>query len=380
MVPTPFKSHILPTFLLLSVLCSFASTLQFKEDGELTILQLTDMHYNGNEADDIKSQELVRNLIKWSKPDLIAVSGDAVSGNSVRKTTGYEAAWKKWTEPLNEAQIPYAYILGNHDDEGDLDKYEVVALDDTNPLSLGKTLERIPNTTNFVLPIQSSRNQSELAANIWFFDTGSVGCEGFTYTYGCIERSSLEWYDDMSKKIKQEHGTNVHHIAFIHIPIPEYRKMYNENDIYGTVGENIGCPVVDTNFFGHVKANGDINAMFCGHDHKNDFGGWYDGVELVYGRKSGYGGYGKIQGAKVIKLKETIDEKGDPKVTRSHFIFNEDGTVIPSEPSKPRTGEKKPYCNHPQWRTVPRWKVSLQKFFWELTHSYKNAAQQFIPI
>jgi len=338
------------------------------------------MHFKGEESADTQSQELMRNMIKLAKPDLIVVSGDAVSGKPVKKTIGYEGAWKRWTAPLNEAQIPYAYILGNHDDEGDLDKFKIVALDDTNPLSLRKKSEGIPSTTNFVLPIHSSRNQNELAANIWFFDTGSVGCEGFTYSYGCIERSQLQWYDEMSKKIKDQHGTNVHHIAFIHIPIPEYRKMCNENDLYGILDEAVSCPVVDMNFFGHVKANGDINAIFCGHDHKNDGGGWYDSVELVYGRKSGYGGYGDIQGAKVIKLKETIDEKGDLKVTRSQFVINEDGSIVQMGPSKPRGGDKQTQCKHPQWRTVPLWKVSLQKFFWELGHSFSNVVQQTISI
>ncbi len=33
--------------------------------------------------------------------------------------------------------------------------------------------------------------------------------------------------------------------------------------------------------------------MFCGHDHNNYFGGMYNSnLELVYGRKTGYGGYG----------------------------------------------------------------------------------------
>jgi len=336
------------------------------------------MHFNGNTTTDARTQQLQRDMIKWAKPDLIVLSGDAVSGKPAALTGGYENVWKKWTTPLNEAQIPYAYILGNHDAEGDLDKYKIVALDDTNPLSLRKKSEGIPDTTNFVVPIQSSRNQNELAANIWLFDTGSISCDSFEYSWGCVERSQLQWYDEMSKKIKDQHGTHVHHIAFIHIPIPEYRKMYNENDVYGNAGEDIGCPFVDTHFFGHVKANGDISAIFCGHDHKNDFGGWYDGIELVYGRKSGHGAYGKVRGAKVIKLKETIDEKGNLKVTRTHFIFNEDGSIVPTEPSKPRQGAKKTDCIYPQAPTVSWWRASLLKFFWELGHSSTKIVQQYI--
>lgn len=49
-----------------------------------------------------------------------------------------------------------------------------------------------------------------------------------------------------------------------------------------------------------------IKAAFCGHDHNNEFGGFLEGVELVYGRKSGFGGngppFGKKRGGRVIHL------------------------------------------------------------------------------
>lgn len=48
---------------------------------------------------------------------------------------------------------------------------------------------------------------------------------------------------------------------------------------------------VDALIENNVKAN------FVGHDHTNDFGGTYTNsqgksIELVYGRKTGYGSYG----------------------------------------------------------------------------------------
>lgn len=32
--------------------------------------------------------------------------------------------------------------------------------------------------------------------------------------------------------------------------------------------------------------------MFCGHDHNNDFGGFVNGIEIGFGRKTGFGSYG----------------------------------------------------------------------------------------
>ena len=36
--------------------------------------------------------------------------------------------------------------------------------------------------------------------------------------------------------------------------------------------------------------------VFAGHNHNNDFRGRYLGIDLFYGRKTGYGGYGPNEG------------------------------------------------------------------------------------
>jgi len=330
------------------------------------------MHFGADSNDtlDFLTQELQRNMINWVKPDLVVVSGDAISGGPIQKHGGFEKFWKRWTEPIMEAKLPYAYILGNHDPEGNFTNKQIVALDDTNPLSLRKSCVSMPESTNFIIPLHSSRNENELAANIWMFDTGSISCDDFYDSYGCIEPDQLKWYDEQSKKIKEEHGTNVHHLAFLHIPIPEYRRMFNTRETYGNGNESVGCPFVNTGFFKHVKDNGDISAMFVGHDHNNDYGGWYNDVELVYGRKSGFNAYGDVRGARVIKLKENIDEKGDLSVTRSHYIVNEDGTIDLPEPLKKREGPKKGHCTIPTGE--PYYNNYLKRILWELTHVVKD--------
>jgi len=375
MVQKILKSHLLPSILLLSLFCSFANSLQFNANGEFTILQLTDMHFAADQDDekDLKTQELQRNMINWVKPDLIVVSGDAVTGAAADKQGGFEKFWKKFTEPINEAELPYAYILGNHDDDGSFPRESIIALDDTNPLSLRKNSEAIENTTNFILPVGSSRDENELAANIWLFDTGSYVCEGFSNSYGCIDFNTIDWYDEQSQRIKEEHVTNVHHLAFLHIPLPEYRKMYDTCDTYGAADDNVCCPFVNSGFFRHVKKNGDISAMFVGHDHQNDFGGWYQDVELVYGRKSGYNAYGDVRGARVIKLKENIDENGDLTVTRNHYIVNEDGTITLNGSPQPRKGPKKVYCHYPTG--TPLWENFIERIYWEIKHAAKEGVE-----
>jgi len=266
-----------------------------------------------------------------SKPDLVVLSGDAISGGWVRRPGAFEETLRQATEPMVEAKIPYAYILGNHDAEGLLSRNQIIKHDQENIYSVRKQCDGIPETSNFLLPIFSGHDDEKIATNLWFFDSGSEGCDGFENTWGCVEPEILNWYDAESKRFKEEHGTDVHHIAFVHIPIPEYADIISDKEIYGTgLGEEPCCPFVNTGFFDRIKKNGDISAMFVGHDHTNNIGGYLDGIELAYGQKSGYGSYGNERGGRVIVLKE--DE--NKKVTRRHYVLREDGTFGLTEPRK----------------------------------------------
>ena len=67
----------------------------------------------------------------------------------------------------------------------------------------------------------------------------------------------------------------------------------------------------DSNAFNLFKNLQTMRACFCGHDHVNDYGGVLDGIELVYGRATGYGGYGGDYVDKGGKLITVNCETGD---------------------------------------------------------------------
>ena len=204
----------------------------------------------------------------------------------------------------------------------------------THPLSASNT-SNFSNPATYTIPIFSHLKEGEVSANLWILDSGAYSCRGDDYSYGCIEDEEVAWYNQESAKFKQHYGTRAHHLAFFHIPIPEYMNLYNNGEVYGHKGELVCCPLHNTGFFEAVKKNGDITAMFCGHDHVNNYGGWYEGIELVYGRKTGKGYYGPNgpnipytqYGGRVIVLTETLDENGDLVVTREHHVLNQDKTI-----------------------------------------------------
>ena len=71
-----------------------------------------------------------------------------------------------------------------------------------------------------------------------------------------------------------------------------------------------------------------MEAVFCGHDHNNDFWGDYNGIKLFYGRKTGYGGYGPPwymqRGARVIEFSVADNES----VTMDSWIREENGNTV----------------------------------------------------
>ena len=338
------SSTIYYTLFLTFVTLSSIQALQFNSTGYFTIVQFTDLHYGGTATEQTETLELQKKILEWVKPDLAVVSGDAASVPGKVGAGWYKSQWDLWTKPLTDANVPYAYTLGNHDDEGDLNRRQIVQLDQTNPLSLRSQSEGIPDTANFRIPVYASKNASQLAAHLWILDSGSYGCAGIDVGYGCIESNVVEWYNDESQKIKDQHGTNIHHLAYFHIPLPEWVYLINYDPICGTSEEDVYCPAINTGFFGAAKENGDISAMFVGHDHNNDYGGWFDGIELAYGRKSGYQLYGDRHGARVVVLKENYDSDGKLYITREHYIVDASGSIEYPSPAKRQQGVTQKQC------------------------------------
>lgn len=159
-------------------------------------------------------------------------------------------------------------------------------------------------------------------------DSNDKYCDGISNSWGCIEEDEIKWYERKTTQLEQEIGHKISGIAFFHIPIPEYKDMYNYEQTYNYRYEGVNCPLKNTGFFKSAKKMNNIKAMFCGHNHNNNYGGYYQNVELVYGRKTGYGGYGPDwfqRGARVIKIKEIINlTSRKPDFEYKHNILQED--------------------------------------------------------
>ena len=106
--------------------------------------------------------------------------------------------------------------------------------------------------------------------------------------------------------------------------------MWNKYPTVGQKNERVCCPKKNNGIFQLIKKYGFVKGIYTGHDHNNDYKGFFDGVELAYGRKSGYGSYGPVgkKGARIINLNEYVNSKGKTVFNINSFIMEEDGNVV----------------------------------------------------
>jgi hypothetical protein len=106
-------------------------------------------------------------------------------------------------------------------------------------------------------------------------------------------------------QVDAERQVNAPITVFVHIPLLEYKHLADSGRSVGEKGEDV-CFDSDTGeSFRQFLQTRRVAAVFCGHDHVNNYYGDWQGVELVYGRVSGWGGYGPAnwqRGGRLISL------------------------------------------------------------------------------
>ena len=313
-------------------------TLRFNSNHEFTILQFTDLHFGEDENSDWNTQSLQEFLIAMVKPDMIVITGDAVSGYAWDKKSPdfYKKNWEKFTAAFTKMGIRYAFAHGNHDTDADLNAKEVGELDKTHPYSLYNGTDAIDpeSYSNYNLEVKSSFEgfKDRASALLWIFDSKNRGCLDSRQSWGCLTQNQLDWYFQTSAGYLNTDQYNlVQGLAFFHIPLVEFMDLWNYGKTDGTKADPVSCPLVNTQAFSAFRSAHNIKGIFVGHNHNNDYIGNFKGIDLAFGRKTGFGGYGPDykHGARVIKLSEYIEPgSGNLMFDVQTHIIQEDGSVI----------------------------------------------------
>ena len=305
-----------------------APPLRFRADGTFLIAQFTDLHWqNGNEADH-KTRALMARVLDAERPDLAVLTGDVIAGGGCDDPA---RAWLDAVAPLEEAGVAWAAVFGNHDDEGALSRADLMALQQASCRFCRSESgpADVPGVGNFVLPVFSRDAAAPApAAALYFFDSGSYSPTGLG-RYGWVTHEQIGWYRDVARGPGPRRGEPAAAaLAFLHIPLPEFDEVWDRHPCRGIKQEPVCCPRINTGLFAAFHETGDVNGVFVGHDHVNDFAGSLHGVRLCYGRASGYNTYGKdgfARGARLIRLRENEREF-------TTYLRLDDGSIVREQP------------------------------------------------
>jgi hypothetical protein len=256
-------------------------------DTQFRILQLTDVHVVTPASCIPNAFAVIEALISSLHPDLIVLTGDSVSA----ELNGASA--DVLVDFLDLFGIPYTLTFGNHDGEGGHDNEDlthifasgVYSMFDHGPGSIHGFSNSAVNLVN---------SAGRVIYSLVMIDTNRHrdypdGSSGYDWVYP-DQGMWLEWF---TKGIRAQQGQDVKTALFYHIPLLEMRDVQADMGRVDPAGaafafrEAIDPCVVNSSFWRKVKDIGATTHMFFGHDHRNLVNYKWQGVNWVYGLKTG---------------------------------------------------------------------------------------------
>lgn len=320
-----------------------AKSLRFKDDGTFRIMHVTDTHLDSEIVDD--SVWLIGLACDKENPDLVVITGDNV--DNCENPDDTKALINSLMGVFEERNIPVAVTFGNHDSEtGAMSREELMAYYNTFSCSIsvddGKLLS---GCGTYNIPILSSEN-NKIKFNIWVFDSGDYDSEG---NYSCVQKDQVEWYKAKSDAIALANGgKRVNSLVFQHIIVKDvydaldktdkkelfafddlyeedvYYRFGNEGTYYGTLNER-PCPGYENyGQFDSMAENGDVLAMFTGHDHTNAFGVKYKNIDITNSLSTRYNAdrYSTQYGYRIIDINEEDTSYYETRVEHWYDMFD----------------------------------------------------------
>lgn len=295
--------------------------IKFRE-GKFRVLQISDLQ--DTKATDVDTIRFLDSALKKLKPDLIVFTGDQLDVAGLwaigNREQNVRRAIKGLFTSVERSGIPFILTFGNHDRQTGItnEKQAEIYAEFSNCICFDSENDGRPDCGTFNLPVYSS-DGSRAAMNIYMFDTHSNTNHGNT-KYEPISNEQLGWYRETSEKLASENGGKVPSIVFQHIPPAEIYKLLKEAPketkgthpafgdrkgkhyalgdgitFAGEYGETPSVTDEDGREVDAFRQQGDVFAVFCGHDHYNSFIGKIDGMDFGYCPGAGYSTYGPKQ-------------------------------------------------------------------------------------
>lgn len=308
--------------------------LRFSKEGQFKILQVADMHFGDGKStpcknvlpnqmrgcSDLNTSAFIHRMIQAEKPHLIVFTGDNIYGKDAKDAV---ASLNAAFAPALSSNIPWAAVLGNHDQESTLSREGVMkyivgmkhSLSQLNPPGVN-IIDGFGNYNLEVSGVEGSSLHNKSVLNLYFLDSGDYSTVPSISGYGWIKPSQQFWFQRTSKKLRRAYMSNPEGqksaapgLAYFHIPLPECAS-FDSSNFTGVKQEGISSASVNSGFFTTMVEAGDVKAAFTGHDHLNDFCGELLGIHLCYAGGFGYHAYGKAGWARRARVVlATLEER-----------------------------------------------------------------------
>ncbi|MCT4541951.1 MAG: metallophosphoesterase [Vallitalea sp.] len=278
-------------------------------DKPYKILQLTDLHFGFgilSKKQDELGMDAVTKLIDRTTPDLIILTGDSIfpfifkSGtrNNIKQA-------KKLVKFMDDFQIPYAFLFGNHDIEmgSKGNKNEICDIITNGKYSIfDKGVKELTGEGNYIIKLV---NKDNLIMALVILDSNMYRDGWFYSGFDCIHSEQTDWCMSELSKLKKQNN-DLKALAFFHMPLPEFKQAYEKMKLgdksveynFGNIGEGndyFGISKYNPDFFEKALENDVIKGMFCGHDHLNTLSLTYKGIMMTYGMSIDFLGYKGIR-------------------------------------------------------------------------------------
>jgi len=268
-------------------------------DEQIIILQVTDQHLGkkGFWRQDLETCRRTRRLVERYNPDLIAVTGDLLTGEKYFGDLLVLFAM----EFFDGLKTPWLYVFGNHDPEGGTGRDRIYDIFSTSEWGMLGFHTTAGGQREYDYQIEIFINNEQTPEwELYNFDSGSEKGEK------SIKQAQLDWYRKRSAKSKQKYQRTVPAVSFFHIPLKDYQDMWNDSGIkkFGECEEKVYYEEDDGSVYQAFLQVGNVKACFCGHDHYNNYWGiHHGGILLAYGHISGEAtNYNWPTGGKLITL------------------------------------------------------------------------------
>lgn len=267
----------------------------------MKILLIADVHNRPKTSKKAHDSTLagIKKAIDTLTYDLIVFMGDTVHGPDFKEMPNepYEPYLREVLDLTDDK--PFAYIFGNHDDECDMTKEQILDIIASYPNS-------VTNGRNYLVEMQGE--------SLLFIDSGTYYPTDESL-YDIVYQGTIDWAKEQIKGKKA--------IAFQHIIVPDIFDVIDEYNHFvpflahgdgkwvkfkkgvkhtGKMKERPCPPAINSGEFSQLAPC--LKAMCFGHDHVNDFELDLNGVRIIQCAGSGSNCYDK-RNPSSIKILDT---------------------------------------------------------------------------